>query len=79
MSRRRKIKLLENRPWQCHYCGKRFNSVNEVTEDHRIPKSEGGVWHARNIALACVRCNRRKGSMSEAAFFALLELEQQVR
>lgn len=75
--RRRKIKLLENRPFHCHYCGKPFHNINEITMDHKTAKANGGGYHAKNIALACVRCNRRKGTMSESAFLALLESERQ--
>lgn len=32
----------------------------ESTIDHIIPKSMGGTWHHRNLALVCWQCNQAK-------------------
>ena len=45
----------------CQYCGAGFPSP-ELTFDHVVPRSRGGltVWH--NVVTACEVCNLRKGS-----------------
>lgn len=51
----------------CQYCGRRPGTA-ELTIDHVIPRSRGGVSSWTNCVLACVSCNGRKGSrlISEA-------------
>lgn len=44
----------------CQYCGRRF-PTSELTLDHVIPRSRGGVTSWTNIVCACVKCNVRKG------------------
>src|SRR2546423_14143176 len=44
--------------WTCQYCGARSN----LTVDHVIPKSKGGVSTWENIVASCAPCNRRKGN-----------------
>jgi 5-methylcytosine-specific restriction endonuclease McrA len=44
--------------WTCQYCGSRAN----LTVDHVIPKSKGGVSSWENIVASCAPCNRRKGN-----------------
>ncbi len=43
--------------WACQYCGSRSN----LTVDHVIPRSKGGMSSWENIVAACAPCNRRKG------------------
>ncbi len=45
----------------CLYCGKAYPAV-DLTRDHVVPVSRGGVgaWH--NVVAACRRCNHFKGS-----------------
>ena len=45
---------------QCQYCGKRFPTA-ELSLDHVIPRSQGGLTTWDNIVCACVDCNVRKG------------------
>ena len=45
---------------RCQYCGKRF-PTSELSLDHVIPRSQGGLTSWENIVCACVRCNVRKG------------------
>lgn len=45
----------------CQYCGGRPGTP-ELTIDHVIPRSRGGKGTWENCVLACVTCNRRKGS-----------------
>ncbi len=41
----------------CRYCGQ-----TATLRDHVIPLARGGTNDFRNIALACKRCNRTKGT-----------------
>lgn len=43
----------------CQYCGVRPRS-DEITIDHVIPRSQGGITSFRNCVLACVKCNKKK-------------------
>ncbi len=45
---------------RCQYCGKRY-STSELSIDHVVPRSQGGVTSWENVVCACVRCNVRKG------------------
>lgn len=45
----------------CQYCGGRPGS-EELTIDHVTPRSLGGRTSWENCVLACVECNKRKGS-----------------
>jgi len=44
----------------CQYCGKRFGT-SDLSLDHVIPRSQGGVSSWENTVCACLRCNVRKG------------------
>ena len=41
---------------QCQYCGSKDN----LTVDHVIPKSKGGVSSWDNLVTACSKCNNKK-------------------
>jgi len=45
---------------QCQYCGKHF-PTSELSLDHVVPRSRGGITSWENIVCACVACNVRKG------------------
>lgn len=45
---------------QCQYCGRRFATA-ELSLDHIVPRSQGGVSTWDNIVCACLKCNVRKG------------------
>jgi len=47
--------------WICQYCGKEF-ITHELTFDHVIPRSRGGVANWDNIVTCCQRCNTLKGN-----------------
>jgi 5-methylcytosine-specific restriction endonuclease McrA len=44
----------------CQYCGRNF-PTSELSLDHVVPRSRGGVTSWENIVCACVACNVRKG------------------
>jgi len=45
---------------RCQYCGHRFPTT-ELSLDHVVPRSQGGLSSWTNIVCACTRCNARKG------------------
>ncbi|MHC5542613.1 HNH endonuclease [Singulisphaera rosea] len=45
----------------CQYCGRQPGS-EELTIDHVIPRSQGGLTTWENCVLACVTCNARKAN-----------------
>ena len=42
---------------KCQYCG----SIKDLTIDHVLPKSKGGLSTWTNLTTACKRCNSLKG------------------
>ncbi|MCX8507418.1 MAG: HNH endonuclease [Rhodobacteraceae bacterium] len=44
----------------CQYCG----SKGDLTFDHVVPRSKGGVTSWENVVAACSPCNLRKGNKS---------------
>ena len=45
---------------QCQYCGHHF-PMSELSLDHVVPRSRGGMTSWENIVCACVACNVSKG------------------
>ena len=45
---------------RCRYCHK-----EEVTKDHIIPLSRGGINGKRNFQPLCKKCNHTKGALTE--------------
>ncbi len=45
---------------QCQYCGKRY-ATSDLSLDHVVPRSQGGLSTWENIVCACIDCNVRKG------------------
>ena len=45
----------------CQYCGDRFPTA-QLSLDHVVPRSRGGIESWENIVCACLKCNVRKGS-----------------
>jgi len=45
---------------RCQYCGKRF-PTSELSLDHIIPRSLGGLSDWTNVVCCCTTCNVRKG------------------
>ena len=46
--------------FQCQYCG----SKGDLTFDHIVPRSHGGLTSWENVVAACSKCNLKKGSKS---------------
>ena len=51
--------LFKRDDYTCQYCGVQPGS-EELTIDHILPRSRGGVSSWENCVLACVECNKRK-------------------
>lgn len=47
--------------YTCQYCGL-SKRLGELTQDHILPRSRGGLTSWMNIVTCCVSCNRRKGN-----------------
>jgi 5-methylcytosine-specific restriction endonuclease McrA len=45
----------------CMYCGAQF-SRGELTRDHVLPVSRGGLDEWQNVVSACLACNLRKSN-----------------
>jgi 5-methylcytosine-specific restriction endonuclease McrA len=59
---------------RCQYCGKRA-STSELSLDHVVPRSQGGVSTWENIVCACLACNIKKGGRTpEQAHMHLITL-----
>ena len=43
--------------FMCQYCGNK----NDLTFDHLLPKSKGGITDWENVVTACSTCNVKKG------------------
>ena len=46
--------------YRCQYCGKKA-AISDLTYDHVVPRSQGGLTEWTNIVTCCYLCNRRKG------------------
>ncbi|MBD3305666.1 HNH endonuclease [candidate division KSB3 bacterium] len=58
----------------CQYCGKNLHH-REITYDHVIPKSQGGITSWENVVTCCIACNRKKGGRTpQQARMTLLKL-----
>ena len=62
---------------RCQYCGKRF-PTSELSLDHVLPRSRGGLANWTNIVCACLKCNVKKGGRTpwEANMKLIKEPEQ---
>ena len=59
--------LLEKWGRKCTYCGQE-NIPLQI--EHIIPKSKGGSNRISNLAIACKKCNQKKGNQSIEKFLA---------
>lgn len=70
--------LLRDR-YTCQYCGAQ-PPVSELTLDHIVPRSRGGVSSWENLVVACRRCNLRKENLTpEEAGLKLIRPPRQPR
>jgi 5-methylcytosine-specific restriction endonuclease McrA len=72
-----RINIFGRDKYTCQYCGTK-HSLNALTYDHVVPRSQGGKTTWVNIATCCERCNRRKANRTpEQAGMRLLKLPSQ--
>jgi 5-methylcytosine-specific restriction endonuclease McrA len=45
---------------RCQYCGRIFPTA-ELSIDHVMPRSQGGMDTWENLVCSCIKCNARKG------------------
>lgn len=48
----------------CFYCRKDMKTMSSMTIEHLTPRSHGGGNFLDNLALACAKCNERRGSFN---------------
>lgn len=48
----------------CYLCGI-LVPFDEVEVDHLLPRSRGGTSEPHNLAVSCMKCNRRRGNRIE--------------
>lgn len=68
-----RARILARDQYRCQYCGVRGTAF-DLTMDHILPVSRGGVTSPENLAAACRECNQRKGNRTpEEARMPLLK------
>lgn len=60
--------LINRRGAECYYCGFAFLSMKDITFDHYIPLSKGGLDELENYRLAHLNCNQLKANMLPSEF-----------
>jgi 5-methylcytosine-specific restriction endonuclease McrA len=50
--------VLHRDNYTCQYCGERRH---DLTIDHILPRSKGGIDTWENVVAACLKCNVKKG------------------
>lgn len=75
-----RLALRANEKLNCHYCGREVwinhkNRMLRATGDHLIPLSRGGINEISNVVVACYRCNKIKGPLTDSEFLALRNTE----
>lgn len=57
-----KRQLINSRGNICAICGKPITNMNDITIDHIIPLSKGGMTTLENCQLAHFECNQEKAN-----------------
>ena len=57
---------------KCRYCNS-ILLVNNMACDHILPLSLGGDSTPKNLQMICMRCNTRKGPLTDKDFLKLLK------
>lgn len=55
-----RVNIYARDSYRCQYCHHKA-SISELTYDHVIPRSQGGITEWTNIVTCCYECNRKKG------------------
>ncbi|QIJ66489.1 HNH endonuclease [Streptomyces sp. JB150] len=71
-TRETRLYLAERDGWQCFYCRRPFERLDEATTDHYVPRSLWACNLPANLVLACEPCNRAKDDRLTWSMAALL-------
>jgi len=55
----------------CKYCNE-ILVLDNMSLDHKIPKSRGGSCEMENLEIICKKCNTRKASLTHVEFKSLM-------
>jgi len=58
---------------KCCYCGDIIDAKN-ISGDHIIPLTRGGVSYLSNFNIVCLSCNQRKGDLLDLEYKELLSM-----
>lgn len=62
----------------CAYCGKTISNKDELTVDHKVPLSRGGITTDENLAISCLQCNSEKSDMTDEEYAVLKKKQQEL-
>lgn len=69
-----RTRLAEAQNWHCCWCGCDATHLrgksNSATVEHVVPRSKGGTDDMDNLAMACERCNTRRGNTEIGVFMS---------
>lgn len=72
-----RTRLSEAQNWKCCWCGipttHYRGKKNSSTLEHIVPRSMGGTDDIENLAMACSKCNSRRGTTDINIFLANAE------
>lgn len=60
--------LIRKYGFKCFYDDLPFKTMKDVTIDHYVPASKGGIDELENYRLAHKECNQMKGNMTPEEF-----------
>lgn len=66
------IGIWESQGQRCYYCAVLL-ALGDISVDHKNPVERGGTNGFFNLAVACIACNKAKGTMTEVEYRASLE------
>lgn len=46
----------------CCFCDKELET-SEITMEHIVPESKGGIFNATNLTVSCYKCNNTRGNL----------------
>ena len=61
----------------CYLCGHPITKVNQLSQEHLLPKSRGGQTIESNLLPAHKICNSRKGNMTVIEWFDFVNGERE--
>lgn len=68
-----RCRLSEAQNWKCCWCGcdttDERKKSNSSTIEHMLPKSLGGSDDWDNLAMACNKCNNKRGNVPVEEFY----------